>query len=77
MGSRDRRSSFSVGSSVKTSVRVGLLFGCSSGSQCSAGPCPSPYPTVRQSLSARVVPHPATWPLRKAVVLSKEGAQLF
>lgn len=48
------------------------------GLQCrrSARPCPSPYLTGRQSLSARVVPHPATWPLRKAVVLSKEGAQL-
>lgn len=43
----------------------------------SAGPCPSNYLTVRRSLSAGVVPHPATWPLRKAVVLSKEGAQLF
>lgn len=42
-----------------------------------AGPCPGPHPTVRLSLSARVVPHPATWPLRKAVVLSKEGVQLI
>ena len=37
----------------------------------------SPYPQVRLSLSAGVVPHPATWPFRKAVVLSKEGAQLL
>lgn len=43
MGSRDRRSSFSVGSSVKTSVRVGLLFGCSSGSVF-CGPLPQPLP---------------------------------
>lgn len=37
----------------------------------------SPYPQVRLSLSAGVVPHPATWPFRKAAVLSKEGAQLL
>lgn len=41
--------------------------------RASAGPCPP----VRLPLSAGVVPHPATWPFRKAVVLSKEGAQLL
>ena len=62
-------------------------YGCGSGSsaclwgegvgelqfKASAGP----YPRVRLPLSAGVVPHPATWPFRKAVVLSKEGAQLL
>lgn len=81
MGVKDRGSSFSVAAAALRQACalkcvVGLLFG-GSGLQRCAGACPSPYPTVRQSLSARVVPHPATWPLRKAVVLSKEGAQLF
>lgn len=59
---------------VHVEVSRGLaLWGLQCGAVCRPLPQPLPH---RQSLPALVLSHPATWPLRKAVVLSKEGAQL-
>lgn len=56
---------------------AGLLSGVGSGMHSGSAVQVPAAPHSVSLCTAWVVSHPATWLLRKAVVLSKEGAQLF